>query len=115
MAEPLQWHENIRAAALEDGEIRAQRDGSHAADTLSEHSLVVQRRFRLMGLSQFPRSVHRASMMTTKDTQKLIIDTAINLFNEYGTARISANRIADTCDLSRGHLYYHFKKKRGDY
>lgn len=49
--------------------------------------------------------------MTTKDTQKLIVDTAIDLFNEYGTARISANRIADTCDLSRGHLYYHFKKK----
>ena len=49
--------------------------------------------------------------MTTKDTQKLILDTAIELFNRYGTARISANRIADTCKLSRGHLHYHFKKK----
>ena len=49
--------------------------------------------------------------MTTKDTQKLIVDTAIDLFNQYGTAHISANRIADTCELSRGHLYYHFKKK----
>ena len=49
--------------------------------------------------------------MTTKGTQKLILDTAIDLFNRSGTARISANRIADTCKLSRGHLYYHFKKK----
>jgi AcrR family transcriptional regulator len=49
--------------------------------------------------------------MTTKDTQKLILDTAIDLFNRYGTAHVSANRIADTCCLSRGHLYYHFKKK----
>jgi AcrR family transcriptional regulator len=49
--------------------------------------------------------------MTTKETQQLILDTAIELFNRYGTGRISANRIADTCHLSRGHLYYHFKKK----
>ncbi len=49
--------------------------------------------------------------MTTRDTQKLILDTAIELFNRHGTARISANRIADACKLSRGHLYYHFKKK----
>lgn len=49
--------------------------------------------------------------MSTKDTQKLILDTAVELFNTYGSARISANRIADTCNLSRGHLYYHFKKK----
>jgi AcrR family transcriptional regulator len=49
--------------------------------------------------------------MSTKNTQKLILDTALELFNRHGTARISANRIADSCELSRGHLYYHFKKK----
>lgn len=49
--------------------------------------------------------------MTTKNTQKLILETAIDLFNVHGTAQISANRIADTCQLSRGHLYYHFKRK----
>jgi AcrR family transcriptional regulator len=49
--------------------------------------------------------------VTTKHTQKLILDTAIELFNRHGTAQISANRIADTCELSRGHLYYHFKRK----
>lgn len=49
--------------------------------------------------------------MTTKDTQKLILDIAIELFNKHGTAKVSANRVADTCQLSRGHLHYHFKKK----
>jgi AcrR family transcriptional regulator len=49
--------------------------------------------------------------MATKDTQKLILDTALDLFNEFGTWQVSANRIADTCQLSRGHLYYHFKRK----
>jgi AcrR family transcriptional regulator len=49
--------------------------------------------------------------VTTKHTQKLILDTAVDLFNLHGTAQISANRIADTCQLSRGHLYYHFKRK----
>ena len=49
--------------------------------------------------------------MTTKHTQKLILDTAVDLFNCHGTAQVSANRIADTCALSRGHLYYHFRRK----
>lgn len=49
--------------------------------------------------------------MSTRDTQKLILDTAIDLFNRHGTAQISSNRIADTCSLSHGHLCYHFKKK----
>lgn len=49
--------------------------------------------------------------MATRDTQKLIVDTAIELFNQHGSGKVSANRIADTCGLSRGHLHYHFKKK----
>jgi AcrR family transcriptional regulator len=49
--------------------------------------------------------------VTTKHTQKLILDTAVDLFNCHGTAQVSANRIADTCQLSRGHLYYHFRRK----
>lgn len=49
--------------------------------------------------------------MTTRDTQKLILDTAVELFNKHGSAKVSANRVADTCQLSRGHLHYHFKKK----
>lgn len=54
---------------------------------------------------------HR-SVLGTKETQKRILDTAIELFNEHGTASISANRIADVCGMSRGNLYYHFRNKQ---
>jgi AcrR family transcriptional regulator len=50
--------------------------------------------------------------MATKETQNRILNTAIALFNEHGTARISANRIADECGLSRGNLYYHYNNKQ---
>lgn len=49
--------------------------------------------------------------MATKETQKRILDKAIELFNEHGSAHVSANRIADGCGLSRGNLYYHFHNK----
>lgn len=49
--------------------------------------------------------------MATRETQKRILDTAVELFNRNGTANISANRIADECGLSRGNLYYHFNNK----
>ncbi len=49
--------------------------------------------------------------MATRETQKLILDTAIELFNEHGTKAISTNRIADDCGLSRGNLHYHFRSK----
>lgn len=37
---------------------------------------------------------------------------AIALFNEHGSSAISANRIAEECDLSSGNLYYHFRNKQ---
>ena len=49
--------------------------------------------------------------MATKATQKLITDTALKLFNEFGTKAISTNRIADECQMSRGNLHYHFRTK----
>lgn len=49
--------------------------------------------------------------MATRETQNLIIETAIELFNEHGTKAISTNRIADECHLSRGNLHYHFRTK----
>ena len=49
--------------------------------------------------------------MSTRKTQNLIIQTAIDLFNEHGTKAISTNRIANECHLSRGNLYYHFRTK----
>lgn len=45
---------------------------------------------------------------TTRDS---ILDTAMNLFNEQGTAAVSTNHIAAAAGLSPGNLYYHFKNK----
>lgn len=49
--------------------------------------------------------------MATRETQSRVIDTALILFNKYGCAKISANRIAAECGISRGNLHYHFQKK----
>ncbi len=49
--------------------------------------------------------------MATRETQTLILETAIDLFNDQGTRAVSTNRIADACDLSRGNLHYHFRTK----
>ena len=49
--------------------------------------------------------------MSTRKTQSLIIQKAIELFNAHGTKVISTNRIADECHLSRGNLHYHFRTK----
>ena len=49
--------------------------------------------------------------MSTRETQKLIIDTSIALFNDSNSKAVSTNRIADACRLSRGNLHYHFRTK----
>ncbi len=50
--------------------------------------------------------------MATRKTQSRILDAAIALFNEHGTAAVSTNRIAETCGISKGNLHYHFKTKQ---
>ena len=50
--------------------------------------------------------------MGSKETQALIISTALNLFNEYSSGAISTNRIAEHCGISKGNLHYHFKNKQ---
>ena len=40
-----------------------------------------------------------------------IIETAIALFNDKGTAAVSTNHIAAACGISPGNLYYHFRNK----
>ena len=50
--------------------------------------------------------------MATRETQSRILDAAIALFNEHGTAAVSTNRIAEACGISKGNLHYHFKTKR---
>ena len=49
--------------------------------------------------------------MATQETQTRIIDAAIRLFNEHGTAAVSTNRIAEACGISKGNLHYHFRTK----
>ncbi len=49
--------------------------------------------------------------MATRTTQLRILAAALELFNEHGTAAVSANRIAERCGISKGNLQYHFRNK----
>ncbi|MGB0863866.1 MAG: TetR/AcrR family transcriptional regulator [Saprospiraceae bacterium] len=46
-----------------------------------------------------------------KKTKEKILDTAHQLFNEYGVADVSLRKIAATMNISHGNLIYHFKTK----
>lgn len=50
--------------------------------------------------------------MGSRETQTLVINTALELFNEYSSGTISTNRIASACGISKGNLHYHFKTKK---
>jgi AcrR family transcriptional regulator len=50
--------------------------------------------------------------MATRATQTRIVDAAVELFNEHGTAAVSLNRIAEHCLISKGNLHYHFQNKQ---
>jgi len=46
-----------------------------------------------------------------RSTKEHIVDVAIALFNERGTAAVSTNHIAEAAGISPGNLYYHFRNK----
>lgn len=45
------------------------------------------------------------------NAKERIVEMAIRLFNEQGTAAVSTNHIAEALSMSPGNLYYHFRNK----
>ena len=49
--------------------------------------------------------------MTKQETKEKIVDVAIELFNEKGSAKTSTRHIARAMGISVGNIYYYFKNK----
>ncbi|MEQ1768536.1 MAG: TetR/AcrR family transcriptional regulator [Devosia sp.] len=45
------------------------------------------------------------------DTKSRILDAALKLFNEQGSANVTTNHIAEAISMSPGNLYYHYRNK----
>ncbi|MFZ4509187.1 MAG: TetR/AcrR family transcriptional regulator [Fimbriimonas sp.] len=46
-----------------------------------------------------------------RNTKAKILDAALHLFNERGTAAVSTNHIAEGAGIAVGNFYYHFKNR----
>lgn len=49
--------------------------------------------------------------MGERGTRGRVVEAAVRLFNESGTAAVSTNHIAEAAGVSPGNLYYHFRNK----
>lgn len=49
--------------------------------------------------------------MSKRSTKDRILDAAVRLFNESGTAAVSTNHVAEAAGVSPGNLYYHYRNK----
>ena len=49
--------------------------------------------------------------MATRETQAKITNAALELFNEFGSASVSFEKIAGKAGISKGNLHYHFSSK----
>lgn len=47
----------------------------------------------------------------SEQTKTAILQKAVELFNEHGTAAISMNALAEACGMSAGNLQYHYRNK----
>jgi AcrR family transcriptional regulator len=59
-----------------------------------------------------PRTPRRAGTGTANPTRRRILEAALTLFNEHGTARVTTNHVATAAGLSPGNLYYWFRDKQ---